>query len=85
MMVAPVESQKRPAEPEPRMLTEDDIDQRVAQRVDEWAAAQRKPVPASFGRAAKPRAVVSDVERAASRVKSVNAGMYQPSRLYSPV
>jgi hypothetical protein len=85
MMVAPVESQKRPAEPEPRMLTEDDIDQRVAQRVDEWAAAQRKPVPASFGRAGKPRAVVSDVERAASRVKSVNAGMYQPSRLYSPV
>lgn len=82
------EPARRAAEPEPapRMLTDEDIDQRVAQRVDEWAAAQRKPVPStSYGRSVGKGRAVSDVERAAARVKTVNAGMYQPSRLYSPV
>ena len=79
---------RRVAEPEPapRMLTDEDIDRRVAQRVDEWAAAQRKPVPStSYGRSVGKGRAVSDVERAVARVKNVNAGMYQPNRVYSPV
>jgi len=71
------------AEPpvQPRALTEDDIERRVQQRVDEWAASQRKPV--SVARA-KGRGV-TDEERAAARVKSVNAGMYQQrGGFYSP-
>jgi hypothetical protein len=75
---------KRAPEPEPRMLTDEDIDRRVAQRVDEWAAAQRKPVPAAYPRVRSSTKPASDVERAAARVKGVNAGMYRPS-IYSPV
>jgi hypothetical protein len=66
----------------PRVLTEEEIERRVRNRVEEWAAGQRKPVyytgAASGGsssrRVAKGREV-SEEDRAADRIKSVNANM----------
>ena len=61
------------SEPTPRVLTDDDIDQRVKARVEMWASTQRKPV--SSNRGAGNRAAMSDEERIASRVNSLNEGM----------
>lgn len=56
-------------ESEPRILTDEDIDRRVKDRVEVWASTQRKqPV----GRAARGQ---SDEERVAARVTTVNEGM----------
>lgn len=67
------------AAPEPRVLSEEEIERRVRDRVDAWAASQRKPVYTTSS-AAEPRKhlkgrAVTDEERAAERIKSVNAGM----------
>jgi hypothetical protein len=66
-----------PPEPVLRVLSEDEIERRVRDRVDTWAASQRKPI---FGSAEETRRNLkghgaSDEERAAERIHSVNAGM----------
>jgi hypothetical protein len=66
-------------EPEPRVMTEEDIDRRVEQQVERWASLQRKSGPRH---AAKGRQDNHE-ERAAARVKSVNAAMYRP--FHSPI
>jgi hypothetical protein len=75
-----VEVKKVAHEPEPRVMTEDDIDRRVEEQVERWASAQRRPQSRGIG---KGRHELNE-ERAAARVKSVNAGMYRPS-YYSPM
>lgn len=67
-------------EPAPRVLSEEEIERRVRDRVDAWAASQRKPVYTVSSAAADSRRhlkgrAVSDEERAAERINSVNAGM----------
>lgn len=75
---APAVATPVPAEPAPRVLTEEEIERRVRNRVEEWAAGQRKPVycagtpaPSKRGRGRD----VSDEDRAVDRIKSVNASM----------
>jgi hypothetical protein len=70
------------AETSPRVLTEDEIERRVRHRVEEWAAGQRKPVyytgaaSSSSGSSRKGRGrETTDEDRAADRIKSVNASM----------
>lgn len=57
-------------EPASRVLTDDDIDQRVKARVEMWASTQRKPVTTN----ARGRAQ-SEEDRVAARVALVNEGM----------
>ena len=79
-MYRPVE-EPRPTE----AAAEDDVERRVQQRVDEWAAGQRRPVSSGLMRTGIKGRGVTDEERAAARVKSVNAGMYRPrGGFYSP-
>lgn len=61
-------------DPPPRVLTEEEIERRVRERVDAWAASQRKPVYQQAPRVSSRRAV-SDEDRAAERIQSVNSGM----------
>lgn len=61
--------------PEPRVLSEEEIERRVRDRVDAWAASQRKPVYHSDTRRHLKGKAVTDEERAAERIHSVNAGM----------
>ena len=65
-------------EPVPRALSEEEIERRVRDRVDAWAASPRKPVCSAAGgdsrRHLKGRGA-TDEERAAERIHSVNAGM----------
>lgn len=68
--------------PEPRVLSEEEIERRVRDRVDAWAASQRKPVYASETRRHLKGRGVTDEERAAERIYSVNAGMR--GRFHSP-
>ena len=56
-------------ESEPRILTDEDIDRRVKDRVEVWASTQRKQPAGRVSRAQ------SDEERVAARVSSVNEGM----------
>lgn len=84
-------------EPEPASLSNEDIDRRVYAQVEAWASRQRKPYQAAAPAAAesagdggrkhlKGRAAVSDEDRAAERVNSVNAGMRGgTARFYSPM
>lgn len=61
-------------EPQPVAITDADVDQRVAQKLNEWMSSQRQK-PSLRKR--------SEEDRAAARVKSVmNAG--RPGRFYSP-
>lgn len=73
-------------EPVPRALSEEEIERRVRDRVDAWAASQRKPVFSAAGgdsrRHLKGRGA-TDEERAAERIHSVNAGMR--GRFHSPL
>ena len=69
--------------PEPRVLSEEEIERRVRDRVDAWAASQRKPVYANETRRHLKGRGVSDEERAAERILSVNAGMR--GRFQSPL
>lgn len=67
-------------EPAPRVLSEEEIERRVRERVDAWAASQRKPVYATSSCSGDSRKHLkgrgaSDEERAAERIHSVNAGM----------
>jgi hypothetical protein len=73
------EAKKVAHEPETRVMTEDDIDRRVEEQVERWASAQRRPQSRSIVKSRH-----NDEERAAARVKSVNAGMYR-STYYSPM
>lgn len=79
-------------EPAPRALSDEEIDRRVYQQVEAWAARQRKPAgyqPAEtaasgdYGRKHLKGRAVSDEDRAAERVSSVNAGM-RGGRFTSP-
>ena len=54
----------------PARITDKDIDRRVQQRLQEWMSTQKERPFARKGKTAS-----SDEERAAARVKSVNAGM----------
>jgi hypothetical protein len=49
-------------------MTEEDIDRRVEENLEKWASQQRRPAGVSRSKGQE--------ERAAARVKSVNAGMY---------
>ena len=83
---AAVETTPSPVEPvsaAPRALSNEDIDRRVHEQVEAWASRQRKPISyqqepvydnTSSRQHLKGRAV-SDEDRAAERVSSVNAGM----------
>lgn len=66
-------------EPSPRVLSEEEIERRVRERVESWAASQRKPVYSSAapcdGRKQLKGRAMTDEERAAERIHSVNAGM----------
>jgi hypothetical protein len=69
-----------PQEPAPRLLTEDDIEERVRRRVDQWAASQRKPVYYAASNVVDkmdhaPARRCSEEMRAAERIRSYNAGM----------
>jgi hypothetical protein len=72
-----VESAPEPAQ---RVLSEEEIDRRVRERVEMWAATQKKY--AGSGTHTRSKAF-SDEERAAARVHSVNASM--SSRYRSPL
>ena len=85
-------------EPEPASLSNEDIDRRVYAQVEAWASRQRKPYQAAAPATAESAgdggrkhlkgraAAVSDEDRAAERVNSVNAGMRGGSgRFYSPM
>jgi hypothetical protein len=61
-------------EPAPRVLTDEDIDRRVRDRVESWASSQRKPVASSTSRSSGGRGV-SEEDRVAARVLSMNEGM----------
>lgn len=54
----------------PARITDKDIDRRVQQRLQEWVSSQKERPFVRKGKTAS-----SDEERAAARVKSVNAGM----------
>lgn len=69
--------------PEPRVLSEDEIERRVRERVDAWAVSQRKPVYSSDSRRHMKSRPVSDEERAAEHIHNVNAGMR--GRFHSPL
>ena len=82
---APVEAAPEPA---PRVLSEEEIERRVRERVDAWASSQRRPVytasaPSESRKNLKGRAM-TDEERAVERIKSVNAGMRGRSGFCSP-
>ena len=62
---------------QPRPITDDDVDRRVQKKLNEWVSSQR---PSKIRSVAKGR---SEDERAAARVKSVNASMPR-GRYYSP-
>lgn len=69
------------------VITEEDLDRRVEQRLEEWMSTQR--VKPSYGNGGMRAAAggpkgrcASEEERAAARVKSVNAGMRRG--YYSP-
>ena len=62
---------------QPRPITDDDVDRRVQKKLNEWVSAQR---PNKIRTVAKRG---SEEERAAARVKSVNAGMPRGT-YYSP-
>jgi hypothetical protein len=62
---------------QPRPITDDDVDRRVQKKLNEWVSAQR---PNKIRTVAKRG---SEEERAAARVKSVNAGMPR-GKYYSP-
>lgn len=79
----PVVQAEPAAEPGPRVLTEDEIERRVRNRVEEWAAGQRKPVYYEGTGSAARRAKTTDEDRAADRIRSVNAGMR--GRFVSPL
>lgn len=64
----------------PRVLTEEEIERRVRNRVEEWAAGQRKPVYcAGSATGAAPKKArdrgMTDEDRALDRIKTVNASM----------
>lgn len=73
---APVEAAPEPA---PRVLSEEEIERRVRERVDAWAATQRRPVYTASSHAEGRKNLkgrgMTEEERAAERIKSVNAGM----------
>jgi hypothetical protein len=75
------------AAPEPRVLSEEEIERRVRDRVEAWAASQRKPTytgaSSSESRKHLKGRAVSDEDRAAERINSVNAGMR--GRFCSPI
>lgn len=79
----PVAQAETAAEPAPRVLTEDEIERRVRNRVEEWAAGQRKPVYYTGTSSAGRRAKATEEDRAADRIRSVNAGMR--GRFVSPL
>lgn len=78
-----VSEPKRPATEtvvvEQRPISDEDVDRRVAIKLNEWMSAQRPKSARSGG--VKGRGV-SDEERAASRVKNVNACMPRGGRYY---
>lgn len=67
----------------PRALSNEEIDRRVHEQVEAWASRQRKPISYQSETSYEPPAsrqhlkgrAVSDDDRAAERVSSVNAGM----------
>lgn len=69
-------------EPAPRVLTDEDIDRRVRDRVESWASSQRKPVAQSAGRSGGNRSL-SEEDRVAARIHSVNENIR--GRFRSPV
>ena len=78
-------SPKVPVESAPkishRALSEEEIDRRVRERVEMWAATQKKCNP-HYGSQSRSKSH-SEEERAAARVHSVNASMN--SRYRSPL
>ena len=77
-MAAP-ERKPEPETAAPAHVSDADLDRRVEQRLEEWMSNQRSSSGRTYGRSIKSKCSF-DEERAAARVKSLNAGM----RYFSP-